>query len=82
MKKVRSALFGLICMAGLLSACGESPMAPSADVPLMGAEAGWKSNDGSGQKNDQNSETTNTDSELKDINSTTESMRGYVLGME
>ena len=73
MKKLRNALFGLVCMTGLLSACGESPMAPSADVPLMGAEAGWTGGD-------LQSDSTTTKKDLKGPDRTMNS--GYVLGMD
>ena len=73
MKKLRNALFGLICMTGLLSACGESPMAPSADVPLVGAEANW--NGGNLQ-----SDTTTTTQDPKGPDRTRSS--GYILGMD
>ena len=75
MKKIRNALFGLICMTGLLSACGESPMAPSADVPLTGAEWDWS---GSWNK----TATTDTTSAKGDKDGPTEGTNsGYILGM-
>ena len=69
--KLRHALFGLICMAGALTACGESPTAP-ADVPLAGAESLWNNN---------TVPTTDTTQVKNDKDGPTESTRGYILGM-
>ena len=73
MKKMRNALFAVICLTGMLTACGESPMAPSADIPLMGAEAGtWNQtqSDSTASKGTVKTGPTNT------LNS------GYILGMD
>jgi len=81
MKKMRVALFAVICLIGT-TACGESPMAPSANVPLMGAEAG--SSEGS------TTNTTTTTNTTEENTTTTTNKKGprrtlnsgYILGMD
>ena len=78
MKKMRNAMFALIALTGMLTACGESPMAPVAnDVPLTGAQWGtwsggtWSTSDTTATKTNENKTgPTNT------VNS------GYILGMD
>ncbi len=76
MKKIRNALFATICLVGLLTACGESPTAPSADVPLAGAAqfngSGWNADS---KDSKQSSDSTNTVKPTNRLNS------GYILGM-
>lgn len=77
MKRIRNAVFSAICLAGFLTACGESPTAPPAHVPLSGAAAkkldssGWTGSDGSAQKGD----STIAKGPRNKLNS------GYILGM-
>ena len=75
MKKMRNALFALVCMTGMLTACGESPVAPVSNVDLVGAEA-KKSTTTTTTTTTENSKTSTTSNKLP-----TNRSDGYVLGM-
>ena len=79
MKKTRNALVALICAAGFLTACGESPTAPAADLPLIHAEGGWKKDGGDTTAQ---SDTTAADSQKEDgKKGGPRKKSGYILGM-
>ena len=73
MKKMRLTLFALLCVAGTLTACGESPVAPSAELPLVGAQAKG------GKAGGMQSDTTDTGSKKK--NDPRQKNSGYVIAM-
>ena len=76
----KKSLLTLAILSGtaLVSACGESPLAPAAEIHLMGAEG--KKTTTTSQNDGKQTTTTTTKTNKKD--GQVEELGGYVLGMD